>query len=131
MLDLPLESIHKNAFNAALASHCARDQGKFWEMHQRLFENSRQLEPLSDHAAAIGLDVDAFNQCMTTRKYEAEVRKDMALARKAGATGTPAFIIARTDPDDPTKVTGISFMKGAQPFNAFKQQIDKALASGP
>ncbi len=56
-LDMPLEAIHKQAFKAAEATHCAKDQGKFWEMHDRLFANQRKLEPWSAHAEALGLDV--------------------------------------------------------------------------
>ena len=120
--------MHKLAFKAAEATHCAEDQGKFWEMHDRLFENQKALEPWSGHAEALGLDVAAFDQCMSSDKHAAAVRQDMAEASKAGATGTPSFVIAITDPEDPTKVTGVSFLRGAQRFPAFKTQIDQALA---
>ena len=51
--------------------------------------------------------------------------------RKAGATGTPSFVLASTDPNDPCKVKGISFIRGARPFDAFKTEIENALkASG-
>jgi protein-disulfide isomerase len=128
-LDLPLESIHKLAFKAAMATECARDQGKFWEMHDRLFENQRALEPWSAHAEATGLDVAAFDDCMSSEKYADAVRQDMGEAQKAGATGTPSFVLAKTNPDDPSKVTGISFIRGAQAFNAFKVAIDGALGA--
>jgi len=126
-LDLPLESIHKLAFKAAQASHCAEDQGKFWEMHERLFANQRKLEPWIAHAQAIGIDEVAFELCMRSEKHAAAIRKDMAEARKAGATGTPSFVLARTDPNDPTKVKGISFIRGAKKFDDFKAAIDQAL----
>ena len=126
-LDLPLESIHKLAFKAAMATECANDQGKYWEMHDRLFENQRALEPWSGHAEGIGLDVAAFDECMTSEKHAAAVRKDMAEAQKAGASGTPSFVLGETDPADPTKVKGLSFIRGAQAFNAFKVAIDGAL----
>ena len=128
LIDLPLESIHKLAFKAAEATHCAEEQGQFWEMHDRLFANQKALEPWSGHAEALGLDVAAFDACLESDKYADSVRKDMTLARKAGATGTPSFVLARTDPNDATKVTGITFMRGAQGFNAFKSAIDEALA---
>ena len=54
---MPLESIHKLAFKAAQAAHCAGEQGKYWEMHDRLFENQKALEPWAPHAEAVGLDV--------------------------------------------------------------------------
>jgi protein-disulfide isomerase len=126
-VDLPLR-IHPDAFRAAQATHCAQDQGKFWEMHDRLFENQTALEPLRGHAEALGLDADAFEACMTSEKYAAAVRADMVLAQSAGASGTPSFVLGRTDPNDPSKVTGVAFIRGAQPFEAFKAQIDKALS---
>ncbi len=127
MLDLPL-SIHKNAFRAALATHCAEDQGKFWEMHDRLFANQAALEPLKGHAEALGLDVEAFESCMSSQKYADAVRIDMLQAAKSGATGTPSFVLGRTDAADPSKVKGITLIRGAQPFVSFKAAIDKALA---
>ena len=51
----------------------------------------------------------------------------MAVGRKSGASGTPSFILARTDPNDPSKEKGISFIRGAQAFTAFKAQIDRVL----
>ena len=128
LLDMPLESIHDKAFKAAEVSHCAADQGKFWEMHDRLFANSQALEPWSAHATELGLDVAAFEQCVSSGKHAASVRADMALAEKAGASGTPSFVIAKTDPAAPNKVTGIQFLRGAQGFNAFKTALDGALA---
>jgi protein-disulfide isomerase len=124
---MPLERIHKLAFKAAEATHCAEEQGKYWEMHDRLFEHQRALEPWSGHAEALGMDVAAFDACMSSDKYADAVRKDMAEASKAGASGTPSFVLAKTNPDDPTKVTGLAFIRGAQPFAAFKAQIDSAL----
>ncbi len=127
MLDMPLENIHKLAFKAAQASHCAQDQGKFWEMHDRIFLNQRSLEPWSAHAEALGLDAAAFQSCLDSEKHAKAVRKDMAEARKAGATGTPSFVLASTDPNNPGKVKGISFIRGAKSFDAFKTEIEGAL----
>lgn len=121
--------MHKSAFKAAEATHCAEAQGKYWEMHDRLFQNQRALEPWSGHAEALGLDVAAFDQCMSSDRYAEAVRQDQAEASKAGATGTPSFVLGFTDPDDPSKVKGLSFLRGAQPYAAFKTQIDSALAS--
>ena len=126
-MDMPL-AIHKDAFRAALATHCAEEQGKFWEMHDQLFGNQRAIEPLKGHAEALGLDVVAFESCMASEKYGEAVRKDMEQAQKAGVSGTPSFVLGRTDPADPTKVKGISFIRGAQQFAAFKTEIEKALA---
>lgn len=97
-------------------------------MHERLFANQRALEPWSGHAEAVGLDVDAFDACLESERFAEAVRQDMAQAAKAGATGTPSFVLAVTDLDDPSKVEGLVFIRGAQSFATFKAQIDSALA---
>ena len=98
-------------------------------MHDRLFANQKTLVPWSAHADALGIDVSAFDSCMASGTHAEAIRRDMAEAQKAGATGTPSFVLAETDPDDPTKVKGIAFIRGAQPFAAFKTQIESALAA--
>ncbi len=127
MLDLPLERIHPLAFQAAVAVACAADQDRYWEMHDRLFANQRRLEPWSGHAEAVGLDLAAFDECMESGRHDAAIRADMKEAAKAGITGTPGFLLAVADPEDPSKVRGLSTLRGAQPFNAFKTQLDQAL----
>ena len=129
-LDFPLESIHKLAFKAAEAANCAGEQGKYWEMHDRLYENQKSLEPWTAHAEAIGLDTGKFQDCLNGGRYAHEIRKDMAEAQKAGVTGTPAFFLAYTDPSS-SKVKTVTGMKGAQPFAAFKAAIDRLLAEQP
>ena len=126
-VDLPLESIHKFAFKAAEAANCAGDQGKYWEMHGRLFANQQALEPWTPHAEAIGLDVTKFEECLNAGKTANEIRKDMSEAQKAGVTGTPTFFIAVTDPAS-SKIKTVSRLSGAQPYAAFKAEIDRLLA---
>ena len=123
---MPL-SMHRQAFKAAQTVHCARDQGKYWEMHDRLFANQRNLEPWSAHAQAIGLDLNQFEACLSSDRHTDEIRKDLATAKRFGATGTPSFVLAETDPEDPSRVTGLTFIRGAVAFNAFKAQIEGAL----
>ena len=118
--------MHKLAFKAAEATHCAEEQGKYWEMHDRLFQNQQALEPWTGHAEALGLDVAAFDDCMSPTGTPTPSARTWPRPRKAGATGTPSFVLAITDPDDPTKVKGLAFIRGAQPFTAFKTQIDAA-----
>ncbi len=127
-MDFPLESIHKNAFKAAEATRCAQGQGKYWEMHDRLFANQQALDPPKPHAEAIGLDVAKFEACMSGGKHTADVRREMAEGQKAGVTGTPSSVLALTDPRDPKKVKGLVFIRGAQPFDGFKAEIERALA---
>ena len=128
-MDFPLESIHKLAFKAAEAARCAGEQNKYWEMHDRLFANQKTLDAWTDHAKAVGLDATQFESCLQSGKFAADIRKDMAVAQSAGLTGTPAFFLAMTDPAG-TKVKTLRFFKGAQPYAAFKAQID-ALLAGP
>jgi protein-disulfide isomerase len=127
--DMPLEPIHPLAFKAAEASRCAGEQGKYWEMHDRLFANQQALEPWSAHAKVLGLNVAAFEACMNGNKYATAVRADMATAQTLGINGTPAFLVAVTDPRDPTKVKGLTLIRGALPFGSFKLELDKALAT--
>jgi len=127
LLDFPL-AMHAKAFDAAEAVRCAGDQGKFWEMHERLFGNQQALEPWSGHAEALGLKVPAFEECMKSDKHAEAIRADMKEAQKAGFSGTPSFLLAITDPKDPKKVKGLIPIVGAQPFTRFKAEIEKALA---
>ncbi len=126
-LDLPLEAIHKSAFGAAKAARCAGDQGKYWEMHDRLFANQKELEPWAPHAQAVGLDITAFDACVASDKEDAAIRREMAEVQKLGITGTPAFLIGRTDPKT-AKLTVLAAVRGARPFADFKTEIDKLLA---
>lgn len=126
-MDMPLESIHKLAFKAAQSAACAGEQGKFWEMHGRLFASQQALDPPTPHAQAIGLDIPKFEACLASGKFDAEIRRQMGEARKAGLTGTPAFLLARTDPNS-TQVKVLAVLKGAKPFAEFKAEIDRLLA---
>jgi Thioredoxin len=125
-LDMPLESIHKFAFKGAQAAHCAGEQGKYWEMHDRLFDNQKALEPWTPHAEAVGLDVPKFEQCLAGGKFDQEIRRDMDEARKVGVTGTPGFMIGRTDPGS-SKVKVLAVLKGAKAFADFKAEFDRLL----
>lgn len=125
----PLESIHKQAFKAHEAAACAGSQGKYWQMHDRLFANQRALGPddLLSHAAAAGLDMTAFRGCLDAGTMAAKVRRDIDAGMQLGIQGTPLFLIGRLGPGgDLTVLKGIS---GAQPFSVFKQAFE-AVAGG-
>ena len=128
--DFPLESIHKEAFKAAEAAHCAGEQGAYWEMHTRLFANQRALGPkeLPQHAQGLGLDVPKFQQCLESGKYASRIRKDLADGQKAGVTGTPGFFLGVTESNDPN-VKVLRVLKGAQPYASFKEAIESLLSS--
>lgn len=126
MFDLPLESIHSLAFRAALASRCAGEQGKYWEMRARLFANPQTIDQAAGHAAAVGVDRARFDACMAAGRVAEEIRRDMAQAQAAGVTGTPTFMLATTDARGRLKVQRV--ISGAQPFANFQSQIDALLA---
>ena len=105
---------HKNAPLAAEASLAAHAQGKFWEMHDKLFDNMKALTrpDLEKYATEIGLDMVKFKEALDKNTYKDAVAKDLADAGKAGVKGTPHFL-----------VNGKA-ISGAQPFDAFKTVID-------
>lgn len=121
--DFPL-SFHQGAAPAAEGAECAEDQGKFWQLHDKIFqEQDKQGQgtiqftksDVVKWAGQTGLDMGKFNQCLDSGKYKAEVEKDIADGTAAGVTGTPAIFINGR------------LVVGAQPFSAFKAVIDEEL----
>ena len=114
--DFPLTAIHSQAMIAAEASHCALEQGKFWEYHDQLFTGSKlEKDALLEYARNLKLDDKQFESCLTTEKYKADIEKDAAEGRKAGVNGTPGFFI-----------NGV-FINGARPQEEFTKVIDDEL----
>jgi len=124
--DFPLDQIHPYARKAAEAAHCAGDQGKFWEMHDLLFQNQQalQVESLKAHARSLRLNGAPFDSCLDRGKYAAEVQKDFDDGVAVGVRGTPSFFIGKTRSDDTIQGT---FLSGALPAPIFRQAIDNAL----
>jgi protein-disulfide isomerase len=129
--DFPLVRIHPLAFKAAEATHCAADQEKYWEMHNWLFANNTALKPedLSRHAKSIGLNVPAFDACLASEKHAATIRKDMQDGESVGLTATPFFLIGLTEADG-AGLKVATTLSGSQPFEKFKEAIDKLLEQG-
>jgi Na+/H+ antiporter NhaA len=92
---LPLVDIHPHSQMAAEAAEAAGAQGRFWEMHDRLFAHQDALEPedLLAHAEAIGLDLDRFTSDLALGVHAERVREDVASAEASGVTGTPTFFV--------------------------------------
>jgi len=92
---LPLADVHPNAQLAAEAAEAAGAQGKFWEMHDLLFEHQDALRPpdLVSYAEELGLDVDRFTDELRRRVYAARVNEDIDTADQSGVTGTPTFFV--------------------------------------
>ena len=93
--DLPLDNIHPQARRAAEAARCADEQGKFWSYHDILYANYPKVseESLKNLAKEAGLDVNAFNRCLSSDKFKAAVQQDLIDGAKLGVTGTPTFFI--------------------------------------
>lgn len=113
----PLQ-FHNNAMNAAMASECAFEQGKFWEYHDKLYENIKALSivDLKQYAVDLSLDTTKFNVCIDSQKYKEKVETDMQYGSIKGVSGTPGFLI------------GNQVVAGALPFEQFKIVIDAELA---
>ncbi len=128
--DFPITSIHKQAFKAAEAANCAGAEGKYWEMHDRLFDHQKALniESLDSHALAVGLDLAIFQRCLKSGITAKEIRDDMAEGQKAGVRGTPTFFIGRTNPSS-SSVKVLRMVRGAQAYANFKQVLDSVLAT--
>jgi protein-disulfide isomerase len=88
-------SIHRSAQKAAEASLCAHDQGKFWELHDAMFQNQQELgtDQLKAKAAQLGLEAAAFDECLDSGKHADAVQADMKAGSEAGVTGTPAMFL--------------------------------------
>ncbi len=127
-LDLPLRRIHPEAFQAAEAGDCASEQGKFWEYRWHLFANQGDLsaEKLSEYAVAVGLEVDAFGECLASGRHTDAVQQDIRQAEKGGARGTPTFFLGRRKPGS-DRVKILDVIRGAEPFEVFQQKIDALL----
>jgi len=115
--DFPLPN-HQQAPKAAEAAHCAGDQGKYWELHDVLFNKQQELQPddLKRHALELGLNTAAFNECLDTSKYGERVRDGVSAGSLLGVNSTPTiFINGRR-------------LSGAQPYEVFVSVIDEELA---
>jgi len=125
-MDFPLP-MHSQAMKAAEAAQCAGDQGKFWEMHNKIFANQRAISEadLVKDAGSLGLDAKKFKECLDSGKHAEQIRKDIAEGQKAGITGTPAFLLGYSEGDGKVKAT--KKIVGAQPYVSFKSVIDQML----
>ena len=127
--DFPIQSIHSNALPASLAAECANEQGKFKEMHDKLFDkqnewNNKNIDNViilfNQYALEIGLEEEKFDSCLRHGKYVEEIQKDLNDGRTYGISGTPGFFIGNDK-------IGFVELKGAQPFESFKKVIDSQL----
>ena len=120
--------IGPDSISAAQATHCANDQGKFWEYHDDLYDNWdgenngwASVNKLKEFAKNLGLDSVMFDECLDSNKYENLVLASSTDAKTLGLSGTPGFFVIGPD----NKITKIP---GAQPFESFQNIFDAELA---
>ncbi len=116
--DFPLP-FHQKAQKASEAAHCAGEQGKYWEYHDVLFENQRNLseEELKGYARKLNLDGVKFDACLGSERFASKVRDGLNAGRSVGVSGTPTFFINGRR------------LVGAQPSVAFERIIDEELGN--
>jgi protein-disulfide isomerase len=112
----PLD-FHPFAQKAAEAGACAQEQGKFWELHDKMFTNQTKLavDDLKGYAKSLGMDAAKFDKCLDSGEKKQQVDEDLKAGSAAGVNGTPAFFI-----------NGV-FVNGAQPYDQMKQTVDREL----
>jgi len=116
--NLPLD-FHPQALPAAKAAYAAGKQGKFWEMHDLLFDNQKSLADgfYEESAKKLGLDMDKFKKDLNAPETEAAIKADAAQAKALNVQGTPNFF-----------VNGVN-LRGAYPIEEFKKIVDRWLAT--
>lgn len=120
----PIDQLHPEAFRSHEAASCAADQGKFWELHAKLFESpARSVDQIVERASAAGLDANALRSCIESGKYSSPVRESVKRMQQLGVDSTPMFLIGMTPKDgEPMKI--LKVVRGAHPFDQFKVTFD-------
>ena len=126
-IDYPLP-MHRNTWDASLAAACANDQGRFWELHDLLFQyqdrwngeaTNRPRGPIGELAKSVGLDMSKYNACMDADTHRAKIQSHLAEAEKRHIQSTPTFVFNGT------------VVPSAVPYDAFKKYVDDALKTAP
>lgn len=129
--DFPLPSIHQNAIASSIAGECADDQGYFWELHDRIFDEQENWQGLPTsiavndfkrYASEIGMNENEFNTCLDSEKYTQEVLDDFSYGSRIGISGTPAFFVGNQQ-------VGFVQITGAQPYSVFESIIESLLVN--
>jgi protein-disulfide isomerase len=126
-LHYPIDQLHPDAYKSHEAASCAADQGKFWQLHAKLFESpARTEDEIYTRAQEAGLDVNTLRLCMTSGKYKAAVRESVTKMQQLGVSGTPYFLVGNT-PSGSEPFKASQAISGAVPFANFKRAIDGLL----
>jgi protein-disulfide isomerase len=120
-------SNHAHAFTASEAAECAGRQGQYLAMRSSLFGNQRALMPprLLDYAAGIGLNREAFQECLAQGLAKAQVKADMGEGERLGVKSTPTFFVGEVKPDG--RITVFRRIRGARPYHVIRAELQKLL----
>jgi len=125
--DMIVTTPGRDSIHAAHATHCAKDQGMFWEYHYMLYNNWEgestgwiTSDSLNKFASNIDLDMNEFSKCMSDNKWMNLINASVEDANTMGVTGTPSFFLIGPENE-------IAKIHGAQPYDAFKRTIDSML----
>ena len=125
-IDYPILGI--DSALAAEATYCADDQGKYWDYHVTLYDYQGHMnsgwanaERLKSFAFNLGLNMDEFEECLDSSKYDERVKLNWQKASAGGANSTPTFIIVNTETGNEEKIVG------AQPYTVFEKVINSML----
>ena len=128
-MDYPIDQLHPAALKAHEAARCGGEQGKFWEMHQRLFTpaGSHGVDRLKALASEVGIDRGRFDTCLDSGRMQGPVRASVDTATQLGADGTPQMYLGVADASGSFRI--IRSIRGAVPFGQIKQVIDGLLSA--
>lgn len=126
--DFPVDQLHPAAIRAHEAAHCAAEQNKYWDLHNRLFSapGTHSPEALEERATEAGLNLDAYRACVQSGRTTEAIRQSAAEAVELGASGTPAFFVGLRDRAT-NQVRVLQAVTGAQPYEVFAKAIDAVI----
>lgn len=129
--DFPLTTIHPNAMPGAIAARCAGDQGKYWQMHDKIYETDQATNDtakLATYAQALNLNNEEYNSCVNDNKFNSQIQINIDQGNKLGVQGTPTFVIGKIDKKH-NSVTG-TVLYGAYPYDQYRLVLDEIIKKG-
>lgn len=126
--DFPIDQLHPEAIRAHEAAQCGAEQGRFWDLHYRLFSapGTHTAEQLAARASEAGVNLPNWQSCMESGRTRPGIERSVETAAGLGATGTPTFFIGLRDPAT-GQIRVVTGIVGAQPFEYFQKALDALL----
>ncbi|AHF00328.1 DsbA family protein [Thioalkalivibrio paradoxus] len=131
-MEFPAQRTFAPSLAAANAALCAEDQGRYWDMREKIYTHPMNIdtEGFLGHGESLGLELAAFSACLEEGAHEVVIRQHMALGNSLGVRGTPTFFLAK-DLDDRGELQLLRRIVGAQPLDLLQTEIDSLAASRP